>query len=165
MPQPCTDCVETNSENPLPREGKSPRCPQHKELRRQWGEKQRQRRISQRFYERRAASAALSGYPAPAIPRQVEQTYKPERIPGAEKLGLTLDRQQTLQLKSIIRMLEHLNIEASQAVRERNQEEISKHMDEFLEQTAALHMLLRKPLRDFPETTQLGRTQELRINS
>jgi len=147
------DCVETNPENPLPREGKSPRCPEHKELRRQWGEKQRQRRISQRFYERRVESGTLGGYPKPHKPKPEELIYKPHQLPGTEGEGLTLNRQQTTQLKSIIRMLEHLNIEASQAARSGSQEDLNRYMDEFLEQTTALHLLLRKPLQGVPGAT------------
>lgn len=132
----------------MARDGKSPRCQDHREQRRQWAERQRQRRASMQHYIRQQARAIRGEIPEPQRPLNEDINYTPNPLLQPQAPGLTLTRQQTHKLKTVMKLIENLNIEASQAARKGTAEEKATYLDEFLEQTAVLHLLLRKPLSD-----------------
>lgn len=144
--QLCVDCLSANPRNPMPREGKSPRCADHKEQRRQWGERQRQRRTGQQHYRRQKLQAQRGEVPQPKPPIPEEYTFTPNALHLPAIPGLTLTQQQTRQLKSIMKLIDNTNIEASDALRKGSIKEQAALVDEFLEHTTTLHRILRRPL-------------------
>ena len=151
----CVDCVAVNSLNPLRREGNSPRCETHKELKRQWSERQRQRRIAVYNYEM-LYDERIYDEKQRKKPKKPETEYVPEALSDTEEIGLSLALQQTQRLQGAFAVLSAANVEASNNLRVGTPEDQMRSLMELLESSAVLIKILRKPITSLQPTHKAG---------